>query len=148
MALPSRIEDAGPSSAPPPAGGYRASADYHPTMIAVRCGSCKSMGIVEFVGGFSLKLGDDLMEGRPIRGECRSLACGGRRRELIPIQKFLTEDMKDKFAHEYNAAKTLEFYAQRGQQINAGQTMMPLARLKEHERQITEYERQLNAATG
>lgn len=54
---------------------------YHPTMRAVKCMKCGQVGALIFEGGFNLKLGDRIMDGKPIPGQCPR--CG--KTELVPL---------------------------------------------------------------
>src|SRR3990167_2363390 len=56
--------------------------EYHPTHVMAACSLCGMISVVEFAGGFNLKLGDRLMDKKPIPIKCYHCH---RRSEAIQI---------------------------------------------------------------
>ncbi len=109
--------------------GYTPSTDYHPTHIVVKCRTCRSVGIAEFEGGFDLKKGDRLMEGKPIGGFCHRC---NKNTELVPIGSD-HPDNTPHLRHLFNIRKALEEAARRGESVGSSGVVWPLARVKAYE---------------
>ncbi len=110
--------------------GYKPTADYHPTHIVVKCRTCRSVGIAEFEGGFDLKTGDRLMEGKPIRGLCHRCA---KETELVPLKPDHPDNTAE-LRHLFNIRKALEEAARRGESVGSSGVVWPLERVKAYER--------------
>ena len=109
--------------------GYKPSTDYHPTMEVVKCASCNSVGVAEFVNGFNLREGDALMDGKPIRGTC--FRCR-KTTELIPLKNLVKQDEAG-IRHLYRIRQTLEEMAKRGQSLGPSGMIYPIEKLREYE---------------
>lgn len=109
--------------------GYRPTESYHPTMQVVKCSSCNSIGVAEFVNGFDLKAGDKLMAGRPIRGTC--FRCR-KTTELVPLKNLVRQEEAG-IKHLYKIRQTLEEMARRGQSLGPSGMIYPIEKLREYE---------------
>jgi hypothetical protein len=112
--------------------GYKPTADYHPTHVVVKCRTCRSVGIAEFEGGFDLKKGDRLMDGKPISGHCFRCA---KETELVPIGPD-HPDNTPHLRHLFNIRKALEEAARRGESVGSSGVVWPLERVKMYERYV------------
>jgi hypothetical protein len=117
--------------------GYQPTPEYHPTMKPVKCSGCGGVGIVEFVNGFDLKKGDALMEGKNIRGVCHG-KCGGRGVEFIPISRFLSKEEEKGIVNLYRISAAMDYAAKQGYKIGPDSLIMPVEKIKEHERRLAE----------
>lgn len=104
--------------------GYKPDKHYYPTMRAVKCSVCGTVGCLEFDGGFNLKLGDRVMHGKPIPGRC--YLCN-KTTELVPLPVDAPEQAELK--HYYNIQKSLNFYRDRGIRMNAGSILWDPSRI-------------------
>ncbi len=109
--------------------GYQAEDQYYPTMRAVRCGSCKEVGVVEFKGGLNLKEGDRLMDGKSIHGTC--MKCG-KRTEFIPLP--VNDQSEAKVRLYYQIQESLKEAVRRGERLGPTGMVWPLERVLEWER--------------
>lgn len=117
--------------------GYVPEPDYHPTMKPVKCSGCGGIGIVEFVNGFDLKKGDALMDGKNITGICHG-KCGGREVEFVPISRFLSKSEEKEIAHLYKIAAALDYASKQGYRVGENSLILPVGKLKEHEKRIAD----------
>jgi hypothetical protein len=108
--------------------GYAPSAEYNPTRVVVKCATCKSVGIAEFVNGFNLKEGDRLMAGKPIMGLC--FRCN-KETELIPLPASKERDRE--FRTLYDVQRSLDAMGERGMKIDQNGTIIPFGRLKAYD---------------
>lgn len=113
-------------------GSPTPSAEYHPTMVPVKCKVCRSEGIAEFVNGFNLQDGDKLMAGRPIMGIC--LRCR-KETELVPIRVMSPESGRE-LRLQYDIRRALEEAAKRGERIGESGVVWPLARVRLYEQYL------------
>jgi len=111
-----------------PRGHYQPTSEYNPTMRVCRCANCKAVGLVEFRGGFNLREGDRLMEGRTIEGQCGTCL---KWTTLKPIK--VTEAQRKEIGIMYDVQKTLEYYVERGIPIPKNGIVLPHGRVKAHE---------------
>lgn len=100
--------------------------EYHPTMRAVKCLKCKQVGALLFEGGFNLKLGDRIMDGKPIPGQCPR--CG--KTELIPLPVNDPHTQEVRLYHQID--RSLQEYVRRG--VPARTMLWPVDRLNEWEK--------------
>lgn len=112
--------------------GYRATTEYHPTMVPVKCRECRSVGIAEFVNGFNLRDGDKLMAGKPIVGLC--LRCR-KETELVPILIDKPEKATG-IKMLYDIRRALEEAVRRGERLGPSGMIWPLERVKLYEERL------------
>lgn len=108
--------------------GYAPTPEYHPTMVMVKCHGCGSVGVYEFVDGFDLKTGDDLMAGKPVKGFC--FRCRGER-DMVPLK--LSEADAKQYRHLYNIQRALEAAVKQGRRIPANALILPVELQKKRE---------------
>lgn len=108
--------------------GYAPTPEYFPTYKPVRCGLCKKVGMLNFQGGFDLKAGDRVMEGKPIWGDCGMC---GRRAELIPLPT--DESIRKDIKVYYDIAEALKGAMRRGWRIGGGALLIPEAKQRQLE---------------
>lgn len=89
--------------------GYAPDKEYYPTMRAVKCSRCGTVGHLCFDGGFNIKLGDRVMDGKPVPGVC--FKCN-KRTEMVPLP--VNHPDQAELRHYYNIQKSLDFYRERG----------------------------------
>lgn len=124
--------------------GYRPDPTYYPTMKAVRCGTCGTVGVAEFVNGFNLKEADKLMAGRPIKGLC--LKCNTMR-ELVPLEPNLKKDEAG-IQHLYRIQQALDEHVRRGERLAPSGLILPLAKRLDNERREEERRRLAGESAG
>jgi hypothetical protein len=109
--------------------GYKPTAEYYPTMRAVKCSKCGEIGVCEFMGGLNLKEADRVMDGRTIRGTCTKCA---KMVDLVPLP---VNDPKNKQTIlYYQIQQSLDEATRRGEQLGPTGTIWPLVRVREYER--------------
>lgn len=96
---------------------------YHPTMRAVKCLKCKQVGALVFEGGFNLKLGDRVMDGKPIPGQCPR--CGPT--ELVPLPVNDPNTREVRLYHQIQ--RSFDLYTKMG--IQAKTMLWPADRVQE-----------------
>jgi hypothetical protein len=106
--------------------GYKPEKDYYPTMRACKCMKCGQVGALLFEGGMNLKLGDRVMDGKPIPGQCPR--CG--KTELIPLP--VNDPSTKEVALYHQIQKSMDHYRERG--IDAKTMLWPVDRVKEWEK--------------
>ena len=117
--------------------GYKPNAEYYPTMRACRCLSCGAVGCLGFHNGFNLKLGDRVMNGKPIPGYCPRCA---KYTELIPLP---VDDPKTKEVRlYYQMQEALNEGLRRGQHLTGTSIVWPLARIKAWEKHLADSRQQ------
>jgi hypothetical protein len=112
--------------------GYAPSDDYYPTMRACKCSGCGTIGHMTFDNGFSIRLGDRIMDGKPIPGRC--YRCN-KTTEMVPLP--VNDPNNADLRHYYNIQKSLDFYRKRGMQLASNSVLWDPARimrLEEHVR--------------
>ena len=108
--------------------GYAPTVEYFPTMRVVRCSKCGLVGVCEFLGGMNLKEGDRLMEGKPIRGECKQC---GKAVDLVPLP---VDDPEFKQAkHAFEMQRALDLMVANGRALGPSGQLIPVAKLKQYE---------------
>jgi len=115
------------------------TAEYHPTFKLVRCGSCQTLGVAEFVNGFNYADADKLMDGKVIHGSC--LKCN-KTVELVPVPVKNKDQVEGILKTFYEVQAALTEAAKRGQKIGPNGILWPLARIQEYERKQRELENQ------
>ena len=100
--------------------------DYYPTMRACKCMKCGQVGALLFEGGFNLKLGDRVMDGKPIPGQCPR--CGTT--ELIPLP--VNDPNTKEVALYHQIQRSLDHYRKRG--VKANTMLWPVDRIVEWEK--------------
>ena len=106
--------------------GPKPTPEYHPTMRAVKCLKCMQVGALLFEGGFNLKLGDRVMDGKPIPGQCPR--CGQTELVPLPVNDPATREVR--LYHQIQ--RSFDFYVKRGM---APKTMLwPVDRLEDWEK--------------
>jgi len=100
----------------------------HAVPKPVRCGNCKRLSVAWFDEGFNVKAADKLMNGRPIKGDCRQ--CGKMNVEVIPIPNLTPSDAKE-FAHLVHIQETLGWAADNDVSVDRKSVVMPLAKTKQ-----------------
>lgn len=108
--------------------GYSPTPDYHPTMRAVRCLACGMVGALEFEGGFNLKLGDRVMDGKPIPGTCPKCS---KKTELIPLP--VNDPSTREVRLYYEVQKSLDLYTKHGIKLSPTGMVWPEARIRDWE---------------
>jgi hypothetical protein len=104
--------------------GYVPTKEYYPTMRACKCSVCGTVGHLAFDGGFNLKLGDRVMDGKPIPGRCYKC---NKTTEMVPLP---VNDPKNKeLRHYYNIQKSLDFYRDRGVKLGAKSVLWDPSRI-------------------
>jgi len=106
--------------------GYRPTAEYAPTMILCQCSLCQHVGIVEFENGFNIPLGDRLMEGRPIPGECKICR---KWTTFLPLRMLSESDWKE-WQHLRRIQDTLDYYRNNEIPVNLQNFLIPKERLE------------------
>src|SRR3990167_7237809 len=102
--------------------------EYHPTHVMAACSLCGMISVVECAGGFNLKLGDRLMDKKPIPIKC--YRCN-RRSEAIPV----TDEQAK--AHGLKDLKdSIEAAAARGERFTARSVVTPLAVVEAYDKFI------------
>jgi hypothetical protein len=109
--------------------GYQASAEYYPTMRAVKCSKCGQIGVCEFLGGLNLKEADRVMGGKPIRGTC--LKCN-KMVDLVPLP--VDDPRNEKVRLYYHMQQSLNAAVRRGQPLGAAGELLPEERMQSYER--------------
>ena len=110
--------------------GYIPSAEYHPTNVMGKCSRCTTVSIIEFEGGFDLKKGDRIMDGKPVIGYCYRCR---RDTELVPVVIKNPEESAH-IRHMYSIQQALDEAARRGESVGSSGVLWPLARVKLYER--------------
>ena len=121
--------------------GYRPTSEYAPTMTLCQCALCQHVGIVEFEGGFNLKLGDRLMEGRRIPGNCK--VCN-RPTTVLPLRMLSEGDWKE-YQHLRRIQDTLDYYTQHNIPINLRDFIIPKERLEAFQKGLEEHQNGRNS---
>lgn len=112
--------------------GYAPTSDYYPTMRACKCSGCGTVGHLAFDGGFNLKLGDRVMDGKPIPGRCYKC---NKVTEMVPLP--VNDPNNAELRHYYNIQKSLDFYRKRGIKLTSKSVLWDpsrIMRLEEHVR--------------
>jgi hypothetical protein len=109
--------------------GYEASAEYYPTMRAVKCSKCGEIGVCEFLGGLNLKEADRVMDGKSIRGTC--MKCG-KMVDLVPLP--VNDPQNKQTLLYYQIQESLTEAAKRGERLGPTGMIWPMARVNEWER--------------
>lgn len=109
--------------------GYQATAEYFPTMKAVKCSKCGEIGVCEFLGGLNIKEADRVMDGKPIRGTC--LKCN-KMVDLVPLP--VNDPQNKQTLLYYNIQQSLDEATRRGERLGPTGMIWPLARVQEWER--------------
>jgi hypothetical protein len=112
-----------------PKDHYQPTREYNPTMLAAKCALCKRVGLIEFRGGFNLREGDRIMEGRPIRGTC---GICGKHTVLVPIK--MTEDMRKNAWVQHGIDEALRYHQETGRAIPDDGIIMPKGRLEAYDK--------------
>lgn len=113
--------------------GYKPTPDYYPTMRACRCLSCGAVGCLEFHNGFNLKLGDRVMNGKPIPGNCPRCQ---KYTELVPLP--VNDPKTAEVRLYYQMQEALNEGLKRGQRLTGSSIVWPLARIREWEKHLAE----------
>ncbi len=108
--------------------GYKPTREYYPTMRAGKCSKCGAVGCIAFKKGFNLKLGDRVMAGKPIPGECPRC---GKGTEFVPLPVDAPENKE--ISLYYHIQKSLDAYVERGMEIDARFALQPAGRIKRWE---------------
>jgi phage FluMu protein Com len=109
--------------------GYQASAEYYPTMKAIKCAECGKVGVLEFLGGLNLKEADRVMEGKTIRGTC--LKC----KKLVDLVPLPVDDPRnEKVRLYYHMQQSLNGAVRRGQTLGPTGEIIPEERMQSYER--------------
>jgi hypothetical protein len=103
--------------------GYKPTEEYHPTMRLVKCVKCNTVGVAEFLGGFDLRAGDRLMDGKAIQGTC--LRCGGVS-DLMPLPT--SPENEKAIQIYYKIQRTLDAYRRMG--WSANRPLIPIEKLR------------------
>lgn len=104
--------------------GYAPTKDYYPTMRACKCSVCGTVGHMTFDGGFNLKLGDRVMNGKPISARC--YRCN-KKTEIVPLP--VDDPSQADLRHYYNIQKALNFYRDRGVQLTSKSVLWDPSRI-------------------
>lgn len=108
--------------------GYTPTRDYYPTMRAGKCSRCGMVGNIAFNNGFNLRLGDRVMAGKPIPGQCPKC---GKGTEFVPLPVDSPEQKE--LTHYYNIQRSLNAYVERGMHFDNRFTLQPEGRIKRWE---------------
>lgn len=111
--------------------GYRPDKDYYPTMKAGKCSKCGAVGCITFKNGFNLRLGDRVMAGKPIPGECPRC---GKGTEFVPLP--VDDPRQKELSLYYHLQKSLNAYVERGMQIDSRYALQPAGRIKRWEEYV------------
>lgn len=103
--------------------GPKPTKEYHPTMRAVKCRKCKQVGALFFEGGFNLKLGDRVMDGKPIDGRCPR--CGPTELVPLPVNDPATKEVR--LYHQIQ--RSFDLYTKLG--VQAKTMLWPAERVEE-----------------
>ncbi len=104
--------------------GYKATKEYFPTMRAGKCSRCGQVGVIEFTNGFNIKLGDRVMDGKPIPGTC--FRCG-KGVEFVPLP--INDPKNKEIGIYYGIQKSLNAHVERGWDIGAQGDIQPVGRI-------------------
>lgn len=104
--------------------GYTPTPDYYPTMRAGKCSKCGAVGCIAFKNGFNLRLGDRVMAGKPIPGECPRC---GKGTEFVPLPVDAPENKE--ISIYYHLQRSLNAYVERGIPLDTTKTLQPLGRI-------------------
>ena len=104
--------------------GYAPTKEYYPTMRACKCSGCGTVGHLEFDGGFNLKMGDRVMDGKPIPGRCYKC---NKMTEMVPLP--VNDPQNAELRHYYNIQKSLDFYRDRGIKLGSRSVLWDPSRI-------------------